>query len=76
MEPEVRDGALQKLLGKYHASRKNRVLVFVLYKKEAARMEKFLQASGSCYDERINCVLLWCATGGGLLSYKCSLFFG
>ena len=31
---EDRDGLLLRLLAKYHASRKNRVLVFVLYKKE------------------------------------------
>jgi hypothetical protein len=33
----------------YHGSRKNRVLIFVLYKKEAARIESNLQRAGwSC----------------------------
>lgn len=46
MEPRDRDALLLKLLAKYHASRKNRVLVFVLYKMEAARVEKYLQGRG------------------------------
>ena len=33
-------------LAKYHSSRKNRVLVFALYKKEAARVEQALQRQG------------------------------
>ncbi len=51
MEPNVRDQALLKLLQSYHGSkgRKNRVLIFVLYKKEAARMETYLNSRGwSC----------------------------
>lgn len=39
MEPEARDRALLALLAKVHASRANRVLVFVLYKKEADRVQ-------------------------------------
>ncbi len=35
-----------QLLNKYHSSRKNRVLVFALYKKEAARLEQILQRRG------------------------------
>jgi len=34
------------LLKKYHKTRKNRVLVFALYKKEAVRLENFLQRRG------------------------------
>ena len=46
VEPNVRDGLLLDLLSKYHSSKKNRVLVFVLYKKEAARVEEFLKRKG------------------------------
>lgn len=46
VEDQVREGRLKKLLEKYHASRKNRVLIFVLYKKEAARIESNLQRQG------------------------------
>jgi ATP-dependent RNA helicase DBP3 len=45
-DPFARDPILLKLLAKYHSTRKNRVLVFVLYKKEAARMESYLQSRG------------------------------
>ncbi|KAF0771938.1 hypothetical protein AaE_002381, partial [Aphanomyces astaci] len=41
-----RDAKIDGLLRKYHASRKNRVLVFVLYKKEAVRVEQMLQRKG------------------------------
>ncbi len=37
---------LLPLLKKYHGSRKNRVLLFALYKKEAARLESMLRAKG------------------------------
>lgn len=37
---------LIELLNKYHSSRKNRILVFALYKKEAARLESMLQKRG------------------------------
>lgn len=46
VEDQVREGRLKKLLEKYHSSRKNRVLIFVLYKKEAARIESNLQRQG------------------------------
>lgn len=46
VEDQEREGKLKKLLEKYHASRKNRVLIFVLYKKEAARIESNLQRQG------------------------------
>lgn len=37
---------LDSLLRKYHKSRMNRVIIFVLYKKEAARLESQLQNRG------------------------------
>merc|ERR1712083_579970 len=46
VEDMVREGKLKKLLEKYHSTRKNRVLIFVLYKKEAARLESNLQRQG------------------------------
>lgn len=46
LEDRARDERLQILLEKYHKSRKNRVLVFVLYKKEASRVESMLQRRG------------------------------
>lgn len=42
----TRDAKLEDLLKKYHKSRKNRIIVFVLYKKEAARVETMLQRKG------------------------------
>jgi ATP-dependent RNA helicase DBP3 len=42
----TRDGKLEDLLKKYHKSRTNRIIVFVLYKKEAARVEQMLQRKG------------------------------
>ncbi|KAL7111881.1 hypothetical protein ACP275_05G117200 [Erythranthe tilingii] len=44
LEDRARDERLQVLLEKYHKSRK--VLVFVLYKKEASRVENMLQRRG------------------------------
>ncbi|CAB1115550.1 unnamed protein product [Ectocarpus sp. CCAP 1310/34] len=43
VEERERDGKLLRLLATCHESRKNRVLVFALYKREAARLEQFLQ---------------------------------
>ena len=34
INPRDRDRRLEQLLQKYHSSRRNRVIVFVLYKKE------------------------------------------
>ena len=45
VEERDRDGMLLKLLRKYH-NRRNRVLVFGLYKKECARMEIMLNRAG------------------------------
>ncbi|CAM8885354.1 unnamed protein product [Rhodiola kirilowii] len=46
IDDRARDQRLHSLLEKYHTSQKNRVLVFVLYKKEAARVENMLQKRG------------------------------
>ena len=46
IEDRARESRLLELLQKYHKSRKNRVLVFVLYKKEASRVEEKLQRAG------------------------------
>jgi len=46
IDDRARESRLTKLLKEYHASRKNRVLLFVLYKKEASRVESNLQRSG------------------------------
>lgn len=46
LEDRARDARLEILLQKYHKSRTNRVLVFVLYKKEAVRVETALQRRG------------------------------
>jgi ATP-dependent RNA helicase DBP3 len=45
-DPGARDRILLALLAKYHASRANRVIVFVLYKKEADRVERLLSGRG------------------------------
>ncbi|RUS21617.1 ATP-dependent RNA helicase dbp3 [Endogone sp. FLAS-F59071] len=44
--PNDKEGKLVQLLEKYHKSRKNRVLVFALYKKEATRVESLLSRKG------------------------------
>jgi len=46
VEERARDGLLLQLLSKHHKSRKNRVLVFGLYKKECARLEMSLRKNG------------------------------
>jgi len=48
IDPEQRGKRLLDLLEEHHGSkgRKNRVMVFVLYKKEASRVESFLQGKG------------------------------
>ncbi|KAJ4805977.1 ATP-dependent RNA helicase DBP3 [Rhynchospora pubera] len=46
LDDRSRDDRLLALLEKYHQSKRNRVLVFVLYKKEAARVESMLQRKG------------------------------
>ncbi|KAJ2160023.1 RNA-dependent ATPase [Coemansia sp. RSA 552] len=51
-DPKKKNYRLLNLLSKYHKSRKNRVLVFALYKKEAGRLEEMLQGKG------YNCVAI------------------
>jgi ATP-dependent RNA helicase DBP3 len=46
VEPRDKEHLLNELLKKYHSSRKNRILVFCLYKKEASRVEEFLGRKG------------------------------
>ncbi|XP_077244785.1 DEA(D/H)-box RNA helicase family protein [Tasmannia lanceolata] len=46
LDDRARNERLVALLDKYHKSQRNRVLVFVLYKKEAARVETMLQNKG------------------------------
>jgi len=45
IEPRQKDWKLEQLLRKYH-NKKNRILVFCLYKLEAARVERNLQRNG------------------------------
>jgi len=46
VDPASRDRLLDSLLKTYHKSRKNRIIIFVLYKKEASRVESMLQKRG------------------------------
>jgi ATP-dependent RNA helicase DBP3 len=46
IDNKEKDRRLIQLLEKYHKTRKNKVLVFALYKKEASRLENFLQNRG------------------------------
>merc|ERR1712212_492982 len=46
VEDRAREGKLTQLLKRYHSDRKNRILIFVLYKKEAARIESSLSNKG------------------------------
>lgn len=46
VQKHEKDRKLMELLAKYHKSRKNRILVFVLYKKEAAELQERLQGKG------------------------------
>ncbi|KAI9914110.1 hypothetical protein PsorP6_005716 [Peronosclerospora sorghi] len=46
LDPHARDARVHALLQTYHSSRKNRILLFVLYKKEADRVERMLHHRG------------------------------
>lgn len=46
VEQHQRDDRLLALLGKYHSSRSNRIIIFVLYKREAPRVEALLKRKG------------------------------
>jgi len=46
IEADDRNKRLLSLLKEYHGSRKNRVLIFVLYKNEAGYLENFLNRNG------------------------------
>lgn len=45
-DPAMKERRLCELLAKYHKTRKNRILVFALYKKEAAYLESSLTRKG------------------------------
>ncbi|KAI8617078.1 P-loop containing nucleoside triphosphate hydrolase protein [Chytriomyces sp. MP71] len=42
----AKESRLVSLLKDYHKSRKNRIMIFALYKKEAARLEQFVRQQG------------------------------
>lgn len=46
IEDRARDIRVHELLEKYHRTRANRIIIFVLYKKEAVRVEQFLSRKG------------------------------
>ncbi|GAX72626.1 hypothetical protein CEUSTIGMA_g82.t1 [Chlamydomonas eustigma] len=46
IEPFARNDRLLQLLQQHHSSRKNRIIIFVLYKKEAPQVEQLLQRKG------------------------------
>ena len=46
VDPHEKDSKIHHLLKQYHSSRKNRIVLFVLYKKEAIRVERTLQKRG------------------------------
>lgn len=46
IDPFARNDRLLQLLQKHHSSRKNRIIIFVLYKKEAPQVEQLLQRRG------------------------------
>jgi ATP-dependent RNA helicase DBP3 len=46
LDDRARDSRLVALLDKYHRAQSNRVLIFVLYKKEAGRVEAMLNKRG------------------------------
>ena len=46
IEDRARDARLHELLTQYHRTRSNRIIIFVLYKKEAVRVEQYLAKRG------------------------------
>lgn len=46
LDPQAKESRLIKLLKDYHSSRKNRILIFALYKKEASRLEALIKRNG------------------------------
>ncbi|KAI8921399.1 P-loop containing nucleoside triphosphate hydrolase protein [Powellomyces hirtus] len=46
VDPFTKESKLMDLLKKYHKSRTNRILIFALYKKEAARLEGLVKRNG------------------------------
>lgn len=62
IETSSRPQRLLELLEKYHSSRRNRILVFVLYKKEASRVEETLNSEGWQVGVHSFCVICICRT--------------
>lgn len=46
LDGQEKDAKLLELLRKYHSTKKNRVIIFALYKKEAVRLEEYLNRKG------------------------------
>ncbi|KAJ3090847.1 RNA-dependent ATPase [Physocladia obscura] len=46
VDNRAKENRLISLLRDYHKSRKNRIMIFALYKKEAARLEQFVRGLG------------------------------
>lgn len=46
IDPFARNERLLQLLQEHHSSRKNRMIIFVLYKKEAPQVEQLLNRKG------------------------------
>ena len=46
VDQKQKDARLRELLAKYHSSGTNKIIIFVLYKKEAARVEEMLKQRG------------------------------
>lgn len=46
LDPFAKEARLIELLKDYHKSKKNRILIFALYKKEAARLEAMIKRQG------------------------------
>ncbi|KAJ3143820.1 RNA-dependent ATPase [Irineochytrium annulatum] len=46
LDDRSKDSRLLQLLKEYHKNRKNRIMIFALYKKEAARLEGFVRRNG------------------------------
>jgi hypothetical protein len=69
IEPQARDERLLQLLSKHHSSRKNRIIIFVLYKKEAPRVESLLTRKGwkvgAVQYNTMQSNLDWCRTARG-----------
>lgn len=55
LEAHEKEKRLLSLLNKYHSSRSNRILIFVLYKKEAVNLQNTLQVRKNFPSIEIDC---------------------